>query len=122
MCRVVRQALQGSWFGVAAALGYFFIASQSLTADKYSAMANVHVAKDKAGVGVAVATWLAEQAEIAIAAKGSFTVAFSGGSLPAIAAHGLEDETLKAQCQPERWQVSHHGQHIWYHWQPTTLS
>eukprot|EP00730_Choanoeca_flexa_P013293 TRINITY_DN5166_c0_g1_i1.p1 TRINITY_DN5166_c0_g1~~TRINITY_DN5166_c0_g1_i1.p1 ORF type:complete len:270 (+),score=55.34 TRINITY_DN5166_c0_g1_i1:95-811(+) len=68
-------------------------------------MDKVRVAKDKAAVGTAVAAWLADQAEAAIKAKGSFTVAFSGGSLPKIVSNGLEDEALKAKCQPAKWQV-----------------
>ncbi|EDQ89585.1 uncharacterized protein MONBRDRAFT_36917 [Monosiga brevicollis MX1] len=59
---------------------------------------------DKAGVGQAAAKWLCEQAEAAIADHQSFSVAFSGGSLPSILASGLTDDLVK-RCQPDKWQV-----------------
>ena len=52
-------------------------------------MSHLHVAADKAGVGAAAAAHVHAEARGAISARGIFTVAFSGGSLPEIIAPAL---------------------------------
>ena len=55
------------------------------------AIENLYVGEDKAAVSKQLAEYVAAASESSIKERGTFTVAISGGSLPAILAAGLLD-------------------------------
>lgn len=56
----------------------------------------LEIGADKADVSKRLAVFVAEASSAAVAARGKFTVAISGGSLPAILASGLVGEDAPA--------------------------
>eukprot|EP00808_Paulinella_micropora_P026703 g73565.t1 len=68
-----------------------------------SAKNEVRVEASKALLGASVAKFIAHHSAEAIKARGSFHVAFSGGSLPTLVAAGLGE--IKAECDFSKWKV-----------------
>lgn len=66
---------------------------------------NFHVFGANQSLSAALGAYIAQRSDAAVAARGHFTVAFSGGSLPSLASAALTQPPLRDQVDWAAWQI-----------------